>query len=97
MSTAGSVPWMAQHELRLAWRDFVAMSTGGRRTRGIVLVIFLVAFAAGLHWLGNILVGPWVRAGVAPDKQTLVLLTSTGVLFWTVMLSQTMESVTRAY
>jgi ABC-2 type transport system permease protein len=97
MSTAGSIPWMARHELRLAWRDFVAMSTGGRKTRGIVLAIFLVAFAAGLHWLANTLLGPWIRAGVAADKPTLVLLTGSGVLFWTVMLSQTMESVTRAY
>ena len=97
MSAAGTVPWMARHELRLAWRDFVAMSTGGRKTRGIVLVVFLIAFAAGLHWLANVLLGRWIAGGVAADKSTLVLLTGTGILFWTVMLSQTMESVTRAY
>jgi ABC-2 type transport system permease protein len=97
MSMAGSIPWMARHELRLAWRDIVAMSTGGRKTRGIVLVAFLVVFAAGLHWLANILIGQWVSAGIVADKPSLVLLTASGLLFWTVMLSQTLESVTRAY
>ena len=97
MIQAGSLPWMAQHELRLAWRDLVAMSTGGRRTRGIVLVLFLLAFAAGLHWLADVLLGRWIAQGIVPDKSTLVLVTASGVLFWTVMLSQAMESVTRAY
>src|SRR5690606_12470542 len=34
---------------------------------------------------------------IVTDKQTLVLLTGGGLLFWTVMLSQALESVTRAY
>lgn len=95
--TAGSIPWMAQHELRLAWRDFLAMTTAGRKTRGVVLAIFLVGFWLALHWLADVLLGRWIRAGVMLDKATLVLITGSGLLFWTVMLSQTMESVTRAY
>ncbi|RYE87688.1 MAG: permease [Hyphomicrobiales bacterium] len=97
MSTAGSIPWMAQHELRLAWRDFIAMTTGGRKTRGIVLALFLFGFYAALHWLANVLLGPWIAGGVVADKGTLVMLSGSGILFWTVMLSQTLESVTRAY
>ena len=32
MSTASaSTLWFARHELRLAWRDWLAMMTGGRR------------------------------------------------------------------
>ena len=94
---AGSVPWMAQHELRLAWRDFIAMTTAGRKTRGIVLAIFLVGFWLSLHWLADVLLGRWISGGIVLDKATLVLITGSGLLFWTVMLSQTMESVTRAY
>jgi ABC-2 type transport system permease protein len=97
MSTAGTLPWMARHELRLAWRDFVAMATGGRRTRAIGLALFLVVFAAGLHWFADLLLRPWITAGIAPDKTTLVLVSVSGLLFWTVMLSQALESVTRAY
>ena len=40
---------------------------------------------------------PWVAGGIVPDKPTLVLITGSGFLFWTVMLSQALESVTRAY
>lgn len=95
--TAGTIPWMAQHELRLAWRDFIAITTGGRKTRGIALAIFLVGFWLALHWLANTLLGRWISGGIMLDKATMVLVTGTGLLFWTVMLSQTMESVTRAY
>jgi ABC-2 type transport system permease protein len=98
MSAAvASVSWFAGHELRLAWRDFVAMSTGGRRVRGVVLITVLGLFYLGMHALANALVAPWAAAGIVPDKSTLVLVTGTGFLFWTVMLSQALESVTRAY
>jgi ABC-2 type transport system permease protein len=98
MSTASTtLGWFARHELRLAWRDFFAMATGGRKTRGIALGIFLVLFAIGLHFLADVLIGPWARQGIVPDKATLVMITGGGFLFWTVMLSQAMESVTRAY
>ena len=97
MTTAGSIPWMAQHELRLAWRDFIAMTTAGRKTRGVVLALFLLGFWAGLHWLADVLLGRWIAGGIEVDKATLVMITGSGLLFWTVMLSQTLESVTRAY
>ena len=28
-----SLPWLAAHEFRLAWRDALAMMTGGHRVR----------------------------------------------------------------
>jgi ABC-2 type transport system permease protein len=92
-----SMPWFAAHEWRLMWRDGVAMMTGGHPTRRIVLIIILAIAAGLLHLMANAIVGPWVQAGVAIDKPTLVLVTGTGFLFWTVMLSQALESVTRAY
>lgn len=95
--TTASLSWFAAHELRLAWRDWLAMTTGGRRVRGIVLFISLGAFYLGLHALANHLLAPWIAGGLVADKQTLVLVTGTGFLFWTVMLSQALESVTRAY
>ena len=98
MTTApASLTWFARHELTLAWREFFAMMTGGRRTRGIGLGIFLVVVAALLHLLAYGLVAPWVAQGIGPDKATLVLLSGGGLLFWTVMLSQALESVTRVY
>jgi ABC-2 type transport system permease protein len=92
-----SMPWFAVHEWRLMWRDGVAMMTGGHPTRRIVLVVILVVAAGLLHLMANAIVAPWVGAGVRLDKPNLVLITGTGFLFWTVMLSQALESVTRAY
>ena len=98
MSAApASLTWFARHELSLAWREWLAMMTGGRRTRGVALFIVLAVVAALLHLMAYGLVGPWVATGIVPDKATLVLLTGGGLLFWSVMLSQAMESVTRAY
>jgi ABC-2 type transport system permease protein len=97
MAQPASVAWLARHELRLAWRDWLAMATGGKRSRGIVLGAALALFALGLHWLAGVLIEPWIAGGVIPDKQTLVLITGGGFLFWAVMLSQALESVTRAY
>jgi len=92
-----SLPWFARHELGLFWRDWIGMMTAGRHTRGVVLAIVLLVAAALLHLIANAFIGPWLAAGVVLDKSTLVTLTGGGLLFWTVMLSQALESVTRAY
>ncbi|WP_332700625.1 permease [Devosia sp.] len=98
MSAApGSLTWFARHELNLAWREWVAMMTGGRRARGIGVSIFLGVVVLLLHLMAYGLVVPWVARGIVPDKPTLVLLSGSGLLFWTVMLSQALESVTRVY
>ena len=92
-----SIVWFAQHELKLGWRDWVAMMTGGRRTRSVGLVIFLASVVIILHLMAFGLVGRWAARGVASDAATLVMLTGTGILFWTIMLSQALEAVTRVY
>ena len=97
MAQPTSVAWFARHEFGLFWRDWIGMMTAGRRTRGIVLLVVLIVAAILLHLMAAALVGPWIAAGVRPDKPTLVLLTGGGLLFWSVMLSQALESVTRAY
>ena len=46
--TPASLSWFARHEIRLAWRDFFAMATGGKRVRGIVLLVFAVLWTAAV-------------------------------------------------
>ena len=92
-----TAPWFAAHEWRLMWRDAVAMMTGGYPARRIALTVTLVIAAVLLHLLANAIVAPWAAAGIVPDKATLVMITGSGFLFWTVMLSQALESITRAY
>ena len=42
MSSATALSWFARHELRLAWREWLAMMTGGRRKRTRAAVIGLL-------------------------------------------------------
>ncbi|HVY51350.1 MAG TPA: permease [Devosia sp.] len=92
-----TMPWFAAHEARLMWRDGIAMLTGGYPARRVALLAFVVIVAVLMHLLANAIVSPWLDRGLVPDKPTLVLITGSGFLFWTVMLSQALESVTRAY
>ncbi|MBJ3783556.1 permease [Devosia sediminis] len=92
-----SLPWLAAHEFRLAWRDTLAMMTGGRRVRLVGWVVggaLVYGLMAVIAWFA---IRPWVEAGVVLDKETLVLISGTGLLFWTVTLSQALEAVTRVY
>ena len=98
MSAApASLTWFARHELILAWRELVAMLTGGSRTRGIGLGIFVGIGVIILHLLAYGVVSRWAAGGVQSDARSLVMLTGTALLFWTVMLSQSLEAVTRVY
>ena len=89
--------WLARHEFRLAWRDSLAMMTGGKRTRliawlvGGTLTYGIITFIA---WLA---IRPWVMDGALVDKQTLLVVSGMGLLFWAVTLSQALEAVTRVY
>ena len=48
MRTA-ALTWFARHEIRLAWREWLAMMTAGRRGRRRSLIIGLLVFVALLH------------------------------------------------
>lgn len=92
-----SLPWLAAHEFRLAWRDTMAMMTGGHRVRLIGWVVgggLVYGLMMLIAWYS---VRPWTEAGIVIDKQTLVLISGTGLLFWAVTLSQALEAVTRVY
>ena len=49
MSSATALAWFAQHELRLAWREWLAVMTAGRLGRRRAALIGLVVFAAIMH------------------------------------------------
>ncbi|HXC29158.1 MAG TPA: hypothetical protein VNV38_14470 [Stellaceae bacterium] len=98
MTGAASVTWFARHEARLAWRDWRVLLSGGRRRRNVTLALGFGCFVAFLHALAYgglarstaLLTGP-------PDKRMLVYVTGTLVLYFSLMLSQAMEAVTRAF
>jgi ABC-2 type transport system permease protein len=93
----GSLAWFANHELRLAWRDWLSMMTAGRRGRERVVAIALTIFIVFAHLLAWFFVARYVNVGTEPDKPALVVITGTVLLSWSLLMSQAMESVTRAF
>lgn len=71
--------------------------TGGNRMRVTIGMGILIAVVVAGHLIAATLLGPLVAAGLTISKPVLVSLTGSGVLMFTVMLSQAMEAVTRAY
>jgi len=96
VSHPGTLVWLARHESRLAWRDWLAMMTaGGRwRTRSVALTCLIVLVS--MHLLALSVVGRYAGIG-DPDKATLVTITGCVLMSWSLMVSQALESVTRAF
>lgn len=93
--TPGTAVWFARHESRLAWRDWLSMITAGRRERLRRVVIAILVFAIFMHFVAYWMVGRYADAPV--DKPMLVTITATVLLSWLLMISQAMESMTRAF
>jgi ABC-2 type transport system permease protein len=91
----GTAVWFAHHEARLAWRDWLAMLTAGRRERLLRVVIAIAIFVIFMHFVAFWTVGRYATA--APDKATLVAISASVMLSWFLMISQAMESTTRAF
>jgi ABC-2 type transport system permease protein len=89
--------WFAEHELRLASRDALAMLTAGRRARVGALLIGIAAFVTFMHVMAWFAVKNFADAWQHPDKTTLVVVSGAALLAWSLMISQAMESVTRAF
>lgn len=98
MSTAPArLVWFARHEFRLAWRDWMAMMTGGKRVRLVGWIIGGLGIYGVITAIAWFAIRPWVEAGATIDRQTLLVVSGMGLLFWAVTLSQALEAVTRVY
>lgn len=96
MSSATALSWFARHEVRLAWREWLAMMTGARRKRKRA-VIGLIALAVILHLPAYAVIGRFADLQAPLDMQALIVITVTIFLAWALMLSQAIESVTRVF
>ncbi len=95
MIQAGTAVWFARHESRLAWRDWLAMMTAGRRERRRQVAIGIAVFVIVMHAVAYAVVGGFAAARL--DQHMLVGITVTLLLSWLLMVSQAMESMTRAF
>ena len=97
MSQPGTLAWFARHEFRLAWRDWLSMVTAGGRTKMRTVAIALLVFAVVMHLIAYGVVSRYAGLTIHPDKTAMVAITASALLSLSLMLSQAMESVTRAF
>ena len=97
MSGQASLTWFTRHELTLAWRDFAQMMTGGRTRREKAVSIVGILFVAGLHLIAYLVLSNILPGADLGSKHVLVLLGATVLLTFSMMLSQALEQVTRAF
>jgi ABC-2 type transport system permease protein len=95
--TTSALTWFARHEIRLAWREWLAMMTAGRRGRTRAAIIGLIVLATFLHLPAYAVIGRFADLKAPLDKSSLIVITATIFLAWALMLSQAIESVTRVF
>jgi ABC-2 type transport system permease protein len=96
MSSAAALSWFARHEIRLAWREWLAM-IGGRRGKRKRAIIALAVFVAIMHLPAYAVIGRFADLQAPLGKQELIVITVSIFLAWALMLSQAIESVTRVF
>ena len=79
MTSAAALAWFARHEIRLAWREWLAMMTAGRRFRTRSIVIGLVVFVAIMHLPAYAVIGRFADSQAPLDKPTLIVITACAV------------------
>lgn len=97
MSQPSTLVWLASHEFRLSWRDWVAMITAGHRRRISTIVIALFVFFGFMHLLAYSIVHRYALTRIASDKATLIVVTGIIMLSLSPLVSQAMELVTRVF
>lgn len=97
MSQPGSILWFARHEWRLAWRDWRVLMVSQGRGRTVSLVLGVIGLMALLHLIANVVLQPDPELATNPSIRALVMISATLVMAWSLMLSQAMEAVTRAF
>jgi ABC-2 type transport system permease protein len=95
MISPGTALWFARHESRLAWRDWLAMMTAGRPERRRTVAIGIAGFIVFMHAVAYAVVGDFGAA--RPDAAMLIKIGTTLALSGLLMVSQAMESMTRAF
>ncbi|WP_421982721.1 permease [Roseibium sp.] len=97
MAASSALMRFSRHELRLAWRDWAWMFSGWRNTSLRRALIGMGLFYAIMHLVAYAVLSPHLTDEFVLDQTALAMLSVTVVLSFTMMLSQAMESVTRAF
>lgn len=85
------------HELRLYWRDWSWLFSGRRNRSTRRALVGIAIFAAILHLIAWAVLKPFFEGGGVLNQRALAVVSISILLSFTMMLSQAMESVTRAF
>ncbi|HRY06310.1 MAG TPA: permease [Hyphomicrobiaceae bacterium] len=96
-ATTATLSWFARHEARLAWRDWMMLMSGGRKRKDRAVVIGMAVFALGLHAIAGLVLRPYLPALGGVGVPLLAAIAMSLVLTFTMMFSQALEQVTRAF
>jgi len=97
MTAGAELSWLLRHELRLAWRDWLAMITGGRPARLPLVAAGLLGFGLLMHLPAYAVVGRFAAIEGPTDPVVLMVTGASLALAFALILSQAMESVTRVF
>ena len=85
------------HELRLGWREWSWLFSGRRNRSTRRAMVGIAVFAAGLHLIAYLLLSKFFVDDTPLDLTAMTMISVSVVLSFTMILSQAMESVTRAF
>ena len=97
VTSSSALVRFSRHELRLAWRDWAWMFSGWRNTSLRRALVGMGLFYAIMHVVAYAVLSSRLTDGFVLDHAALAMLSITVLLSFTMMLSQAMESVTRAF
>ena len=97
MNAPASLTWFARHEFGLFWRDWLSMMTAGKRHRERLLATIIAIATILMHGLALLILTPFIKSAIVPSIPVLVFIGGIMLLALSLMLSQAMESVTRAF
>ncbi|MEM1289057.1 MAG: permease [Pseudomonadota bacterium] len=97
ITTSSALARFSHHELRLAWRDWAWIFSGWRNTSVPRALIGMGVFYTILHGIAYAVLSPHLTEGFVLGQTALAVISVTVLLSFTMMLSQAMESVTRAF
>ncbi len=96
MSTA-SLAWFARHEVGLFWRDWTSLILRGRPHRKVIAGLALAGFVVGMHIVAWLTVTGSVDLAATDPKAVYVFISGCALVSLCLMVSQSLESVTRAF
>lgn len=97
MNDVASLGWFARHELRLLWRNWSDFLSGRRWFKQVGILLGIVILAALMHLIAYALIRRQFSPDMLQDPSVLVMVMGGVALAFAMLLSQSLESVTKAF